>query len=489
MAKIITSVGKGAAVSGAEDDANLSALAGVNRSVTGTSDTITVADQNGTVQYLNASSIAVTLGSIASLSGSNIDTDDFEVTLKNLGVGVVTVTRGSTDTFDDTTTSKTLAQFEWITIQTDNGLTKWNIIGSSDASKVDGLDASQFIRSDANDTTTGNQTMSKSAPTYFFQDTGGAADRGVWGIAISTIAWKFNTNTDVFGAGATWGQIDRGSTTTVDKITWTATSIDLAGAIDLNGVTLTATAPELNRSDLTAATGTVTAEENLTTDSSKDIGTFNNVTSTTFTGALTGNVTGNADSADEADKLVDTNAVDALTVVTTASAANNVRVTNNTTGNAAKVDCSETNSDLDFPRNGTGEITVDSTPIYGLVLLDTPVILVTDATTTATSQTAVDITAQTTGVAVKAILNIKISSTVSAAGASEVLVGEGDETLATIVNTAVHVNTQVNNVTIHGATQMTVNLATGEIFDYAILQSGVAPTTRTVTIYLAGYYV
>jgi len=85
----------------------------------------------------------------------------------------------------------------------------------------------------------------------------------------------------------------------------------------LDGVTASAT--ELNRSDLTAATGTVTAQENLTTDASKDIGTFNNVTSTTFTGALVGN----ADTA--------TAATNADTVTTNANLTGDVTSVGNAT--------------------------------------------------------------------------------------------------------------------------------------------------------------
>jgi len=131
MTKILDSAGLGASITAVQNDANLSSLSGINAPITATSHTIDVDDQNDTIEYLNAASIAVTLPAIASVSGSNIHTDDFKVTFKNIGAGVVTVTRGSTDTFDDGSTSIALAQYEYATIQTDSSLTKWNIINSN----------------------------------------------------------------------------------------------------------------------------------------------------------------------------------------------------------------------------------------------------------------------------------------------------------------------------------------------------------------------
>lgn len=130
MTKIVDLSGKGAAISGAENDANLSSLSGINQSITTTTHTIDVNDQNDTLEYSNASPIAVTLPSIASVTGANLHTDDFKVTLKNIGAGFVTVTRSSTDTFEDASTAITLNKYESATIQTDSTLGKWNIISS-----------------------------------------------------------------------------------------------------------------------------------------------------------------------------------------------------------------------------------------------------------------------------------------------------------------------------------------------------------------------
>lgn len=131
MSKIIDRNGKGAALSHAEMDANIDSACFINEAQTGTTHTIDVNDQNKVIEYSNASAIAVTLPAITAVSGSNIDASDFKVTLKNVGAGVVTVTRGSTNTFDDGSTSIVIAQYSSITIQTDSGLTKWNVISDS----------------------------------------------------------------------------------------------------------------------------------------------------------------------------------------------------------------------------------------------------------------------------------------------------------------------------------------------------------------------
>lgn len=130
MTKIITSVGKGAAVSGAEDDANQSSLAGINTSETGTTHTVDVNDQNDTVEYSNASAIAVTLPAISTLTGSNIDTDDFKYTALNVGAGTVTITANGLETFNNGSATLTLLTNEYATIQTDSTLGVWNVISS-----------------------------------------------------------------------------------------------------------------------------------------------------------------------------------------------------------------------------------------------------------------------------------------------------------------------------------------------------------------------
>jgi hypothetical protein len=198
-------------------------------------------------------------------------------------------------------------------------------------------------------------------------------------------------------------------------------------------------------------------------------------------------------SAGEADIGIDfenSEGEELLELIATPTAVNNVRITNAATGNAAKIDASETNSDLDFPRNGTGEITVDSTPIYGLVILDTPILLVTDTAVGATSKTNIDITAHTTGVATKAILRTN-SQMYSASTAFEkvLYVGEADETFS-----SVHIATRLKSTpaAAHDSVDsntVTVNLKSGEIFAYEITVPVGGGNTHTTTIHLIGYYV
>jgi len=130
MAKIIDRTGKGSAITTAEHDSNLSTLAFKNQSITATSHTIDVNDQGEVLEYSNASPISVTLPTIASVSGSNIHTDDFSVTLKNIGAGLVTVTRSSTDTFEGGATSITIQRGETVTIMTDSSLAIWNFLSN-----------------------------------------------------------------------------------------------------------------------------------------------------------------------------------------------------------------------------------------------------------------------------------------------------------------------------------------------------------------------
>ena len=54
MTKVIDSIGKGAAVTAAENQGNMSSLSGINESVTGTTYTVTVDDQNRTLEFSNA---------------------------------------------------------------------------------------------------------------------------------------------------------------------------------------------------------------------------------------------------------------------------------------------------------------------------------------------------------------------------------------------------------------------------------------------------
>lgn len=233
----------------------------------------------------------------------------------------------------------------------------------------------------------------------------------------------------------------------------------------LTSIILTPTASAVNHAEITnAATGGGPTIQAIGTDTNIDLninakgtGVVNVDITGDVIGNLTGDVTGNLTGALTVD--VDTITADTL------------------------------NGDLELTRNGTGDITVDSAPIYGLIVNDTPAFLVNDSTTTATSNTPIDITLNTTGVAVKAIIKIGLDITAGAGpGTTEVLVGEGGETLVTDVHRALGAAYIASEVDL-SSNEVTVNLAAGEVFDYAILQTGTAPTSRTVKFRLVGYYI
>lgn len=210
MTKIIDVTGKGSAISASENDANLSSLAGINEDASLTTYTVTIDDQNRTIELTNAASKTVTLTAIATIR-SSLDTDDFKVTIINVGAGTATINRGSTDTFNGGGTSLSLLVGEYVTIQTDSTNAIWNIISSSDVKKLGGLTSAQFLRSDANDTATGDLTLS-----------GNVGFDGGWDISGTTVtstAAELNVLDGV--GGGTWTPVLYGSTTD-GSITYTS---------------------------------------------------------------------------------------------------------------------------------------------------------------------------------------------------------------------------------------------------------------------------
>lgn len=126
---LVTRQGAGASLTQAQGDTNWDTLNGINEAQTGTTHTIDHTDELKTIEYSNASPIAVTLTAISTIDSSNdSQISDFKVTLKNIGAGLVTVTRGSTDTFEGGVTSITISQYESVTIQSDSTGAIWNII-------------------------------------------------------------------------------------------------------------------------------------------------------------------------------------------------------------------------------------------------------------------------------------------------------------------------------------------------------------------------
>lgn len=223
MTAIITRTGKGSPISQAENDSNLDSLCSINEAQTGTSYTVNADDQNNVIEFSNVSAITVTLSLISTLL-SGIDTSDFKLAIKNVGAGIVTVTP-TTNTFDDGDLTKTLSQYEWITIQTDSTETKWNVVESSNSIKVNGLNANQFLRSDANDSATGDLTLSGSVTL-----SGGAdmtAGLSISGAAIISTATELNyLDGSTSGTALTTG--DEGSGNGMD-----ADTVDGSHAADL----------------------------------------------------------------------------------------------------------------------------------------------------------------------------------------------------------------------------------------------------------------
>lgn len=137
MTKVIDSVGLGTAIPQATHDANWSSVCGINESQTGTTYTVDINDQNRTIEHSNASAVTVTL-TLQSTITAALHTDDFKCTHKNIGAGVVTLTCSGADTFEDGSTTQTLAQYEHITIQTDSTGAIWNILDNSQSDFVTG---------------------------------------------------------------------------------------------------------------------------------------------------------------------------------------------------------------------------------------------------------------------------------------------------------------------------------------------------------------
>lgn len=129
---LTTRAGSGALITQAEGDANWNTLNGVVESVTGTTHTIDHTDENKTIEYNNASPIAVTLTAVATINSSNdSQISNLSTTLKNIGAGLVTATCSGADTMEDGTTSFTIPQYQWFTIQTNSAGNGWIVLSFS----------------------------------------------------------------------------------------------------------------------------------------------------------------------------------------------------------------------------------------------------------------------------------------------------------------------------------------------------------------------
>lgn len=136
-----------------------------------------------------------------------------------------------------------------------------------------------------------------------------------------------------------------------------------------------------------------------------------------------------------------------------------------------------TDGDLAVTRNGTGEFTVDSTPIYGLVILDAPEILIND-TTPATTATSVNSTTLNTALAKIAIL--EIDAVTSGASSLEAFFAS-----ATFTKGDAYRKLNLDAV-LFGTNEFTVNLDSNFDFWY---QNTISGTLADYQVRLIGYYV
>lgn len=157
--------------------------------------------------------------------------------------------------------------------------------------------------------------------------------------------------------------------TTIDGTDAQALWADLASALSLcvtnNGETTTPTinSPiideilDANSNELVdfVATGSAVNNVRITNAATGNAAKID-VTETDTNLELDGNGTG---SIITPTTLLDANGNEWVTHVATGSAVNNVRVTSATTGNAALIDVTETNTDLELAGNGTGGVVVD----------------------------------------------------------------------------------------------------------------------------------
>ena len=437
MAAIITRTGKGAAITQSENDSNLDSLCGINEPQTGTTYTIDAADQNSTIEFSNAAPVVATLTLISTIIAAN-DTSDFQATLKNIGAGVVTVTP-TTNTFDDGSVTKILAQYEWMTIQTDSTQVLWNVIGSSDASKVDGLDASQFLRSDANDSASGNLTLSGSN-------------------THSGTTNTFSGTTNLF-SGAT--------------VNLNPTNLQIAG------VNMTSSAAELNRSDITTE-GTVEASKVVTADSNANVNFPD--------GSAIGDVNGN-------EVIIVATTASAVNEITVIPSATGNAPAIESTGD-------DINIDLDLRGKGEGYVTSDGGPaavVQGaLAVLLEPVTLVNaSASASGTIDMSVVYAAAVNAGAKAYMVNAKgHCEGASGGGATDSVVSSGTikrtgGTITTLLGQATEdTNTSKVDLKAEWASTAVVAAGTNGDVDWTSFgAAGGASFTTSITLNLVGYYV
>jgi len=127
MAKNLDSVGLGTTVSAAQNAANMSGLSGKNTVASGATYTVTIDQQNETIELTNSGTKIVTLTLLSTIATA-LHTDDFKVTLFNTGAGAATINVNAADTFNDGTTAFILKDNEAVTLSSSGTSTVWNVI-------------------------------------------------------------------------------------------------------------------------------------------------------------------------------------------------------------------------------------------------------------------------------------------------------------------------------------------------------------------------
>ena len=216
MSNLITRSTKGSALTHNQMDTNLKKAA---QAKTGAY-TVVEGDNRDTIEC--SGTFSVTLPDAAAIVAA-ADTGDFEVTILNSGSGTITVARTTgADTIDGTAANITLVPNAVTCLKVNQAGNGYHSISGLNS----GLGASQFIRSDANDTTTGNITMQKTAPVITLETTGGGdceyrannsssqlASRYLW---ESSAGVTYIVHYDTPGGAATAQITMDGSTTTID---------------------------------------------------------------------------------------------------------------------------------------------------------------------------------------------------------------------------------------------------------------------------------
>jgi len=176
---------------------------------------------------------------------------------------------------------------------------------------------------------------------------------------------------------------------------------------------------------------------------------------------------------DLADSLVESDGSGNITANVTGNLTGNVTgdVTGDLTGNVIATTIAASSS-----------ITKNSVPVYGMVILDTPELLL-NTSSPATSATAINSATLNTATASKAIIQItnKISGASGTTGS--VFIGSSSSVAATNVYRK---STVTTSVTDYDSCEVTVNLDGNYDFWYITTLAG--SSTHTVDIYLVGYY-